>query len=404
MPETYAWSPIQTKAIDAVGRWLQSDTQVFRLYGYAGTGKTTLAKYLAELQNGLTLFCAYTGKAASVLQQRGCPNASTIHSILYTVGDDHRLEYAFASLAIAEREQDHARIDELTHEIEELQAEEYKPSFYLNPASIIANASLVVLDECSMVDERVGQDLLSFGTKVLVLGDPAQLPPIMGAGYFTEAKPNVMLSEIHRQAADNPIIQYATLARQGKRIPMGDCGLARRIEAAELDTPYYATEAGQILCGLNRTRQSLNRRVRKHLGRLHRYPVRGDTLIMLRNDRRQGVLNGVVCAAHSAALDGESPHHIVLNVDYEGRTLYDLPVSRGHFDNTYEETQVSVPYSYAFFPMDYGYALTVHKAQGSQWDKVTVVDDGWGRGKDDQRRQWLYTAITRAQRELTIAV
>ena len=66
-----------------------------------------------------------------------------------------------------------------------------------------------------MVDEDLGRDLLSFGKPVLVLGDPAQLPPVKGGGFFTEAEPDVMLTEVHRQAADNPIIRavHATSAR-----------------------------------------------------------------------------------------------------------------------------------------------------------------------------------------------
>jgi ATP-dependent exoDNAse (exonuclease V) alpha subunit len=82
----------------------------------------------------------------------------------------------------------------------------------------LADVALFVIDECSMVDEEIGKDLLSFGVPVLVLGDPAQLPPVKGGGFFTEADPDVMLTEIHRQAAENPIVRMATTIREGGRL------------------------------------------------------------------------------------------------------------------------------------------------------------------------------------------
>ena len=69
-----------------------------------------------------------------------------------------------------------------------------------------------------MVDEELGRDLLSFGKPVLVLGDPAQLPPVKGGGFFTEAEPDIMLTEVHRQAADNPIIRMSMVVREGGRL------------------------------------------------------------------------------------------------------------------------------------------------------------------------------------------
>ena len=175
-----AWSPQQEEALKAVAFWLkQGEPQVFRLFGYAGTGKTTLARHLAEEAGGDVVFGAFTGKAAMVLRSRGCKDARTIHSMIYRP--------------------------------KEVDSEE--PSFVLNEQSAAAHASLIIIDECSMVDEELGRDLLSFGKPVLVLGDPAQLPPVKGGGYFTEAEPDMMLTEVHRQAADNPIIRLSMMVR-----------------------------------------------------------------------------------------------------------------------------------------------------------------------------------------------
>ncbi len=80
----------------------------------------------------------------------------------------------------------------------------------------MSKAALVVIDECSMVDADLGNDLLSFGVPVLVLGDPAQLPPLRGGGFFTEAEPDVMLTEVHRQAEGDPMsIWRCACARAG---------------------------------------------------------------------------------------------------------------------------------------------------------------------------------------------
>ena len=144
--------------------------QVFRLFGYAGTGKTTLARHFAEHADGEVKFAAFTGKAASVMRGKGCKGASTIHSLIY-------------------------RARESGEEI---------PSFDLWDEAPASKAELIVIDECSMVDAELGRDLLSFGVPLLVLGDPAQLPPIQGGGFFTEAEPDVMLTEVHRQARRRP--------------------------------------------------------------------------------------------------------------------------------------------------------------------------------------------------------
>src|SRR5215207_6117448 len=83
------FSPQQQEAVHRVKDWMESgDEPVYYLAGYAGTGKTTIAKHLASLCGGRTVFCAYTGKAALVMRQNGCPEAMTIHQAIYKAQGD----------------------------------------------------------------------------------------------------------------------------------------------------------------------------------------------------------------------------------------------------------------------------------------------------------------------------
>ena len=251
-------SPQQDAALAAVSAWLRhGERPVFRLFGYAGTGKTTLARHIAEGVDGEVAFGAYTGKAALVMRSKGCTDASTIHSLIYR-----------------SREVD-----------------EGGPQFVLNRSSAAAKADLIVIDECSMVDEELGRDLLSFGRPVLVLGDPAQLPPVKGGGFFTDAEPDVMLTEVHRQAKDNPIVRMSIAVREGGRLEIGGFGESRVIRRREIDAETVM-QADQILVGLNRTRRLYNARIRALKGYRDPMPAAGEKLVCLRNDRSKGLLNG----------------------------------------------------------------------------------------------------------------
>src|SRR5215468_493146 len=252
------WSPEQERALTAVADWLKArDRPVFRLFGYAGTGKTTLARHVADGVKGDAVFAAFTGKAAHVMRNKGCRGAGTIHSLIYR----------------PEGEEDEV------------------PTFVLNQDSAAGKASLIVIDECSMVDEEVGRDLLSFGVPVLVLGDPAQLPPVAGGGFFTDAEPDVMLTEVHRQAADDPIIRLSMVVREGERLEPGRYGESEVVRKAALD-PARVLAADQALVGRNATRRAYNARLRERRGFTDPLPQADDKLVCLRNNRRKGLFNG----------------------------------------------------------------------------------------------------------------
>jgi exodeoxyribonuclease-5 len=371
------FSPQQDEALKSVGRWLKSGRpQLFRLFGYAGTGKTTLARHFAEHVDGQVQFAAFTGKAAQVLRSKGATNARTIHSLIYRP----RGEEAVA--------------DETTGKTS------INPTFSLNRQSPISRAKLVVIDECSMVDEQLGRDLMSFGTPILVLGDPAQLPPISGGGFFTEHEPDHLLTEIHRQARDNPIIRLALDVREGREFMAGDYGDAQVIGKEDV-TQDLVLDADQVLVGTNRTRRRYNMRLRELKGFSANYPQAGDKLVCLRNDPAKGLLNGSLWKVMTSSRETVKPGINLLvspEEDDPDRGISKIKLLKAAFENPDEE----IPWQQKkrFDDFDYGYALTVHKAQGSQWDNVVLFDESFA--FKETRQRWLYTAITRAAKQLTI--
>ena len=183
------------------------------------------------------------------------------------------------------------RLDHSLHDLSFARVDEGGPSFVLNRSSVASKAALIVIDECSMVDEDLGRDLLSFGKPVLVLGDPAQLPPVKGGGFFTAELPDAMLTEVHRQARDNPIIRLSMAVREGQPLPLGAYGESRVIRRRDIDADAVM-RADQVLVGLNRTRRLYNGRIRELSGYRNPMPGEGEKLVCLRNDKTKGLLNG----------------------------------------------------------------------------------------------------------------
>lgn len=267
-----------------------------------------------------------------------------------------------------------------------------------------------LVHNCSMIDEGLGRDLLSFGTRVLVLGDPAQLPPVKGEGFFTACKPDIMLTEIHRQAADNPIIHLATKVRRGERIEVGAYGASRVVPRGGLDREDFLA-ADQVLVGRNRTRESVNRWFRQRYGRSSPLPEVGDRLVCLRNDKEKRILNGELFDMVEAPppLPGEKkkrrkpdPAAVDLWVRSEDAPpnlrAKDVRVRREHFLGGADDLSWHDRRGYHEFT--YGYALTVHKSQGSQWDNVLVCDES--SVFRENSRNHLYTALTRAADRVTV--
>ncbi len=421
------WTAQQAAALEKVQAWLEvPDKQYFTLAGYAGTGKTTLAKYLAA-GAGRVFFAAYTGKAAHVLHKAGAPNARTLHSLIY-LPQDKCIQFFLELKKERERllRRKHVPLDEVA-EIEKKIAREQKninhPDFYVNPSSPLwEDADLIVVDEYSMVDQEMGEDLLSFGIPVLALGDPGQLPPVRDNGQcFFTGQPDVMLTEIVRQAEGNPIIKLSMDARQGKWLPPGQYGdsrLVRKCNVDDAELQKILLSVDQLLVGKNETRYEFNRYYRKILGtrkeedfgpkgflKLTKFlgcnvcmadlPVDGDKIICRRNNRDQGLYNGQPWTIVGPVKSRGTKLELSLE-DEDGRRYHCLSHPH-HFLGI--ENKIDSFSRRDAEEFDFSYALTVHRSQGSQWNKVALHDEWhW----PDTRKQWLYTAITRAAESIVI--
>ena len=360
----------QQDAVDKVTAWFRKRSkQTFVLSGLAGTGKTTIVKYFIDKLNihpNDMAFVAYTGKAALVLTNMGTP-ATTIHRLIY-------------------------------------KPEEQKDGSvkFLKVQKLPASLRLIVVDESSMVSAETQRDLESFNVPIIYLGDHGQLPPVEGfSKLFLD--PDVKLEKIHRQAEGNPIIWMAKLARLGAKLPYKEFGpTAKKISLKQV-TPQLLLSVDQILCGKNVTRHKLNARVRQCLGFTTPKVCVNDRVIFLRNNWQEGFINGMTGVVKEL---GDFDRRMLKEKDYwrvpqeqQAMTFVsdcsDDVFSNVAFDAGVFAQQIAPDMKNTCIePMDYAYALTVHKAQGSQYNTVMVVEEYLG--SPEVHKKWLYTAITRA--------
>jgi exodeoxyribonuclease-5 len=419
-------SAMQAKAIATVKDWFENrtgDQQVFKVFGYAGSGKSTLVKHaMGELglaDGSDVLYAAFTGKAALVMTRKGTP-ASTIHSLIYRVSEAtpaeiERIKEEIAgikaklpTMALAERLFAESQLTSLQLRL----SDSHKPRFILNEQSALRDAKLLVLDEVSMVGDEMARDLLAFGKPVLVLGDPGQLPPVKGEGAFTRDAPDVMLTEIHRQAGESAILRLATLAREGKPIPYGEhdrfVWKMRRQDVA----PEQMLKGGQVICGKNATRIQLNLAMKGAAGFAGIYPGGlGEKLICLKNRNDLGLVNGMFLDLGDIEDTDELSFTATITTE-DGQKIGGsdgkrerFRIYKGHFDEHVspdpERDRRDHWKKKTLIEAVWGWAITCHKSQGSQWPNVIVFDDGLGRTAEDRAR-WLYTAITRAEQGLVL--
>jgi exodeoxyribonuclease V len=349
----------QQRAADAVDRFI-ADTSMrqgrscFVLHGLAGTGKTHLWSHLARKHRGAILVTP-TGKAASVLRKRSGLEVKTIHSLIYN----------FCGLVDDE---------EIKHK---------KNPIFTDKEGLNFNRQIVFADEVSMIGRRLAEDLLATGATVVACGDPGQLPPVNDAQFFVE--PSAMLTEVHRQASQSPIIRQAHNVRNtGCYEPDGE-GF-RVIEFAEEDD---ILQADILLCYMNITRKRLNRKKRSYLG--FSGPMKkGEPVMCLKNNHVVGIHNGEI---FRLAEDRRADTNISIRDD-DGRLVH-LGLATVEGESAYDVQR----YNDRFTPFAPAYASTVHKAQGSEFPSVLLLDE---RPRGAERIPFLYTGITRAVEKCTV--
>jgi exodeoxyribonuclease-5 len=359
--------------------------------GYAGSGKSTLVRFIIQALNVAeedVCYATFTGKAAQVLLKKGNKNVRTLHKLLY---------------------QSFPRPD---------------GSFYRKPVPDVPYR-IVVVDEVSMAPKELMKLLFSYKCHVICLGDPFQLPPVdkdQDNGLL--ANPHIFLDEIMRQAAESEIIQLTMAIREGRPIPYMDGKEVKVVPKASLTTGMM-TWADQIICGTNATRISLNNQMRDILGRSGN-PQDGDKVIALRNewnyqaDNEDPLVNGTIGYIKNAFEDfvqlpyyfgGQHIH--ITRADFEsdsganfcclGMDTKMIMTGQKCVDWKTEYKINKNKNTMGILPLEftYGYAITCHKSQGSEWDKVLVIEEKFPFEKEEHAR-WLYTACTRASEKLVL--
>ena len=363
--------------------------------GYAGTGKSTLVKFaIAALgvREDRVAYATFTGKAAEVLRKKGNTGACTLHKLLY----------------------DHFP----------------KPGggFIRKPKTSL-DYDVVVVDEVSMAPKSMIDMLLSHRVYVIFLGDPFQLPQInKDESHDILENAHIFLDEVMRQAAESEIIQISMKIRNGESIDFMKGKEVIIIPKSEL-VEGHLTWADQILCGTNATRENINRQMREIYG-FSGLPQDGEKMICLRNywddcaDNGDALVNGTtgilrnpfetfrmipnyipidnhrmdVIQGDFVTSDGSTFNSVEMDKKFlidgvkcitDGKILFRL----GKLKNKIGDI---VPREFAF-----GYAITTHKAQGSEWDKVLVIEEKFPFPKEEHAR-WLYTAVTRASEKLVL--
>ena len=367
----------QKNALVSIRKWWNHrTTRYFAVGGVAGSGKTTLISRLAEelkLPESNVLYCAFTGKAALVMRRKGI-EADTIHHGIYDAVktiENGKISYEFVLRSLLSR-----------------------------------SYRLIVIDESSMIGDKLWADILSFGIPVIIFGDHQQLPPVEGKLNLME-NPDFKMEKVLRQLEDSPILRLASMAINGETIKFGEFGSGvikkRAVDLVDNDFDVFS----QVVVGKNINRIFINRAIRDIRGYSNDLHC-DERLVVTANNARHTVFNGQIIYL---IRDGKvrKDHYVINFIDEyekldaihgalaEPRTCKAvIGVSREH--------QLEKRYA-GCIHIDYGYAITVHRAQGSSWENVMVYDDGFGRWSGgDIYRRWLYTAITRAERQLTIAV
>lgn len=401
MSEQFAsWDPSedQARTLDGVLKWYRTVHERERrpletIGGYAGTGKTALAGHVAKILiegDGLKIaFATYTGKASLVLE-KSLTKAGLDLSNHY-VGTIHRLMYR-------------PHVDQVTGRIIGWERAEEIPY------------NLIIIDEASMVPTKIVKDLLDYGIPILAIGDHGQLPPV-GEDAGLMKSPRHRLEVIHRQAKGNPIIELSTLVRQGYPLDTiidyikdhkDDDRLQHRTgQGGVQEALDFASPPGMLITFTNFLRTSVNNKARRWNG-FQGAPQVDETVICVKNAYLdEGLLaNGTRAIVKSVSEKDKNRLNMLLDVG--DKSPIEVVASKHQFGHAqtfkgFDEIPGGPWYSWddVGVLLDFGYALTCHKAQGSQAENVAVVvERSLWRLTQEEWTRWTYTAITRSSDKL----
>lgn len=364
----------------------------FYLGGLAGSGKTTLIKHIIGEAKGHIAVLAPTNKAAKVLRSKGVLQAQTIHSFLYG-----QPEFG---------ECDCGSEDKRNHEPKcpALKMKFAARGLFNAMGEIIEEVPpvLIIVDEASMVNKKMADDLIAKGVPILAVGDPGQLPPVEGAAGFGE--PTYELTEIMRQAADNPIIRLAHAVRNGESLRPGSYGPNGEAVITKLSpnrADWDTDSIDQILTWKHTTRTMYNRNYRALIGRSG-WIEPGEEVMFKSSHRELGIANGDVYPVTKVGeWTKERVDTLDLQIEFGEREF--LPVSAwvlglGGAQDWKRLSTMDFRYRIRHAQVWHSYAITVHSAQGSEWNNVLIAQDS------NRDRKWLYTAITRAKERMMLCL
>jgi len=381
----------QQTALDKILHWLENPDYTFLLAGFAGTGKTWLVKTVLEKISDLgfnyPMLLGPTGKSARVLEHKTGMPAWTCHKAMYKPVKDAISEIRKEMAAYVDNPESET-YKLLEARLKELTKEDAKFTF---KGSIDGDPDFLTCDEGSMVGDRIAKDMESLRIPILVTFDPFQLQPVKMLPYWAAMRPHFLLTDIVRQQGDETIgiVNAATLVRQRRNFGPGP-GM-RIVRPKEL-TPQEYADMDVILCGRNETRLKVNSYMRDLHGFKGEIPMPGERVICLSNSEEHDISNGET--------------FVVVRSMRINRVTAKLDV-KDQYGNLFEDLRCFVPLfndekahaPFGMVQMTYGYAITVHKSQGSEWNKVLLIDD-WNKNKMDYDN-WLYTGLTRAAQHCT---
>jgi len=377
------------------------------------SGKSTLLGVLASTWDLQVAFCSFTGRASSILERKlkACgvkttsapfmdPEKMAKSRFAHLFSSDPSASYCGTIHRLLYRPVINSR-DELVG--------------FAKRDRLDRDYDLVVIDEASMVGDDMLEDLRRHGVPILAVGDHGQLPPVQASGSLMQ-DPDLRLEKIHRQAAGSPIIQLAHWIREGNRFGSfkGWDKNVRKLSKTKVDEVLTDDAVGGlsrgILCWTNKNRCILNSKARRALGRKGK-PSAGEILIALKND--PPVFNGMRGVLVSDVEKGSREWTMRGKIEFPDEGLapasYEMAVMQfmrertlGNVDEVNEEFGLNLHSAKDLSGLfDFGYCLTTHKSQGSQFDHAIVYCDMPEKG-DEMTRRYYYTAVTRASRSLSV--